>query len=204
MLKIVSIAFNIKKIRERYNLSQAELGEIAGVTDKAVSTWELGIKTPRMGAIEKISKYFNIPKSAIIDDDSGYSKGIKIPVLGKVQAGIPVEAIEGIIDYEEITPEMARTGEFFGLQIRGDSMEPKFSDGDVVIVRKQPDVNTGDIAIVLVNGDEATVKKIKKQSDGISLIPTNPAYDIMFYTNKEIETLPVIVLGKVVELRAKF
>ena len=102
------------------------------------------------------------------------------------------------------SPEMARQGEFFALQVKGDSMEPKFSDGDVVIVRKQEDVDSGDIAIILVNGDEATIKKVQKFDGGINLVPTNSAYPVLTYTNKEIEQLPVRVIGKVVELRAKF
>ena len=83
-------------------------------------------------------------------------------------------------------------------------MEPKISEGDVVIVRKQPDVESGEIAIVLVNGDEATIKKVQKFNGGINLIPSNSAYDVMTYTNEQIEKLPVRILGKVVELRAKF
>ena len=78
------------------------------------------------------------------------------------------------------------------------------SSGDIVIVRAQNDCDTGDIAIVLVNGDEATVKRIKKGPEGLMLIPNNPAYEPMYYSNAEIESLPVRVIGKVVELRAKF
>ena len=129
---------------------------------------------------------------------------LRIPVYGSVAAGIPIEAITDIEDYEEITPELARTGEFAALKIKGDSMEPKFSAGDVVIVRLQETVNNGDIAIVLVNGDEATCKKIKKTPEGIMLISTNTAYEPMFYSNRDIETRPVRIWGKVVELRAKF
>lgn len=200
----------LKELRESNGYSMDKLVDTynklfnAKMNKSTLSRYENGLQEPIYTVVVNFANLFHVSVDYLSCSNIDKPKGIKIPVLGKVQAGIPVEAIEDIIDYEEITPEMARTGEFFGLQIRGDSMEPKFSDGDVVIVRKQPDVNTGDIAIVLVNGDEATVKKIKKQSDGISLIPTNPAYDIMFYTNKEIETLPVIVLGKVVELRAKF
>lgn len=131
-------------------------------------------------------------------------RAVKIPVLGVVQAGLPIEAIENIIDYEEITEEMAHRGEYFGLQIRGDSMEPKFSEGDVVIVRKQPDVENGEIAIVMVNGDEATIKKVHKFEGGINLVPSNNSYDIKTYTYEQIEKIPVRILGKVVELRAKF
>lgn len=83
-------------------------------------------------------------------------------------------------------------------------MEPRIKDGDVVIIRKQNDCNSGDIAVVLVNGDEATVKRIKKRPEGIMLIPSNPAYEPMFYSNEDIEKLPVTIIGKVIELRAKF
>ena len=83
-------------------------------------------------------------------------------------------------------------------------MEPRIKDGDVVIVQKQDDCDSGDVAVVLVNGDEATVKRIKKEPEGIMLIPNNPSYEPKFYSNAEIENLPVKILGKVVELRAKF
>lgn len=132
------------------------------------------------------------------------AKSIQIPVLGCVKAGYPMEAIENVIDYEEIPSEMAKKGDYFGLKIKGDSMEPKFSDGDVIIVRKQPIVDNGEIAVVLVNGDEATVKKFYKLDSGVQLISTNPIYEPFFYTADEVNNLPVVVIGKVVELRAKF
>lgn len=135
---------------------------------------------------------------------TGYpaGRGVRIPVLGRVVAGIPIEAVEEILDYEEITPELASTGEFFALQVRGDSMLPKLEEGDVVIVKKQEDVETGDIAIVLVNGDEATIKQIKKVDGGIMLYGFNPdVYEPHFYSNQQIEELPVRILGKVIESR---
>ena len=83
-------------------------------------------------------------------------------------------------------------------------MEPRMMEGDVVIVRRQDDVDSGDVAIVLVNGDEATVKRVKKQEEGITLIATNTSvYEPHFYSNKEIAELPVRILGRVVELRGK-
>ena len=124
--------------------------------------------------------------------------------MGTVQAGLPSTAAENIIDYEEIDEALASTGEFFALQVRGDSMEPKFSQGDVVIVRKQDDADSGDIVVALVNGDEATIKRLKKRPEGILLIANNPTYEPMFFSNREIRELPVRVIGKVVELRAKF
>ena len=131
-------------------------------------------------------------------------QGVRIPVYGAVAAGIPLDAIQDIEDYEEITEDMARVGEYAALKIKGNSMLPRFTPGDVVIVRLQDDVDTGDIAIVMVNGDEATCKKIKKTPEGVMLISTNPEYEPMFFTNQEIKDKPVRIWGKVVELRAKF
>lgn len=99
---------------------------------------------------------------------------------------------------------MAKTGEFFGLQIHGDSMEPRMCEGDVVIVRKQEDAESGDIVIAMVNGDDATCKRLRKYRDGIELISNNPSYEPMFFSNQEIQEKPVRIIGKVVELRGKF
>ena len=133
-----------------------------------------------------------------------HAKGIRIPVLGRVAAGIPIEAIEDINDWEEIPESMAKNGEYFALRIQGDSMLPEIRQGDIVIVQKQPCVESGEIAIVLVNGNDATCKKIQKQENGITLIGYNTAvYSPTFYTRKQIEDLPVCVLGKVIEVRRK-
>ena len=130
--------------------------------------------------------------------------GVRIPVLGRVVAGIPIEAIEEIIDWEEIPQRMAASGKFFALRVCGHSMEPGIMEGDIVIVRQQEDVDNYDTAIVLVNGDEATVKRVKKQKEGITLIATNTSvYEPHFYSNQEIHDLPVKILGKVVEMRRK-
>ena len=214
----MSIGKNIKILRESKGLTQDELGKKIGVSGKTVSSWELETKTPRMGAIQRLADFFDVTKSEIIEDDDDsidiYSSDTQlhpsipgskwIPVVGTIPAGTPVEAIEEILDYEEISPQMASQGEHFALKIKGQSMEPKISDSDVVIVRKQDDCDSGDVAVVLVNGDEATVKRIKKEPSGIMLIPSNPAYEPKFYSNEQVKNLPVRIIGKVVELRAKF
>lgn len=138
------------------------------------------------------------------DEPSAAPDPTWINVLGRVAAGIPIEAIEEVIDHEQITEEMARSGKYIGLKIHGASMEPRMKEGDTVIVRLQDDCDSGDTVIAIINGDEATCKIIKKMPEGITLISTNPAYDPMFFSNSEIEEKPVRILGKVVELRAKF
>lgn len=192
----------LKLLRNQKRMSQAKLADELGVSASTVAMWESGEREPKnYETLEIIADYFNVNMEVLL---TGKLAPTKIPVLGKVVAGIPLEAVEEIIDYEEIPQSMARNGEYFALQIKGNSMEPKFSEGDVVIVRKQEDVDNGDIAIVLVNGNDATVKKIKKFDGGINLIPTNSEYEVITYTADEIEKLPVRIIGKVVELRAKF
>lgn len=131
-------------------------------------------------------------------------KGFKIPVLGSVTAGIPIDAIENIEGYEEIDINLAKTGNFFALRISGDSMQPQICKNDIVIVKQQPIVENGDIAIVLVNGNDATCKKIKKLDDSLMLISNNPKYEPMIYSANEVQELPVQILGKVIESRRKF
>lgn len=157
--------------------------------------------------LEQIASYFGVGVSVLTAADSvpvQKSKGVKIPVLGHVAAGLPIEAVEDILDYEEISEDMAARGDHFALKIKGDSMEPRIKAGDVVIVRQQSQVESGDVAIVLVNGDNATCKKVLLTNDGITLLPYNPSFEPIFYSADQVESLPVRILGKVVELRGKF
>ncbi len=142
--------------------------------------------------------------SALSSDVFRLEKGMKIPVLGDVAAGTPIFTEENYIGSEEISQELASTGEFFALRIHGDSMSPRISEGDIVIVRQQNYAETGDIVIVLINGDSATCKRLVKYQEGITLISFNPAYKPMKYSNKEILEKPINIIGKVVENRQKY
>ena len=133
-----------------------------------------------------------------------FGKSVKIPVLGRVAAGIPIDAITDILDYEEITETMSMTGEYFGLKIKGNSMLPRIAEGDVVIVRQQPDAESGEVVIAQVNGNTATCKKLIKHPTGISLVSFNPEYEPMYFSNEDILRLPVTIIGKVVENRQKY
>ena len=199
---------NLKEIRQSKKISQQKLADKIGVSRSTIAMWETGGSQPDNDNLKILADYFQVSTDYLLGNSpketTKNKKGIKIPVLGRVQAGIPVDAIEEIIDYEEITEEMAAQGDYFGLVIRGQSMMPRMVEGDVIIVRKQSDVDSGDIAVVLVNGNDATVKKIRKTESGIELVPLNPSFDIIYYTNEEIETLPVSIIGKVIELRGKF
>lgn len=204
---MAEIGKRIREKREAMGMTQEELAAKLGYKNKSsIAKIETGANDIVQSKVIEFANVLHTTVSYLMGWDLTPSskKGVAINVLGRVAAGIPIEAIEDVIDTEEISEEMAKTGEFFGLQIHGDSMEPKFSDGDVVIVRKQNDAESDDIVIAMVNGDDATCKRLKKYKDGIALISTNPTYDPMYFSKEEIETKPVRILGRVVELRAKF
>ncbi len=194
----------IKELRQQNGLTQLKLAELCGVHQTAVSQWEKGRTAPDSESLKILSGIFGVSTDKILGVNNSKTNKVKIPVLGYVRAGIPIEAVEEILDYEEISPKLASTGEFFALKIKGNSMEPRILEGDVVIVKKQNDVESGEIAVVLVDSMNATVKKVIKKGTSISLVPFNPNYDIMIFTAEEIETVPVEIIGKVVELRGKF
>lgn len=200
--------------RKELNLTMKQVADKVGVSEGTISRWESGkIADMRRDKIMAYAQALNISPAVIMGwDDVAPSSSVqmnsrsgkRIPVLGRVAAGIPIDAIEDVLDWEEISEDMSKTGEFFGLRIRGDSMQPRIIEGDVVIVRCQPDAESGDVVIVQVNGDAATCKRLSKHPSGISLISFNPAYEPMVYTNEEIESLPVTIIGKVVENRQKY
>ena len=190
-------------------MTQRQIADIVFVDCSSVTKWETGKAYPDYDKQNKLATFFNVSVDYLMgrtnESAPATTNSIKVPVLGYVAAGIPIEAIEEILDYEDLdTRNFNPSFEYFGLKIKGDSMTPRIQDGDVVIVRRQPDIESGEIAIVCINGDEATCKQIKKQPEGITLIPFNPAYDVKFYSNKEIEELPITIIGRVMELRSKF
>ena len=197
---------NIQYYMDKFGKSRQEICDAIGVKYTTFTDWVKGNTYPRIDKIELMANYFGISKANLVEEHHGSqsSLGVKINVLGRVAAGIPIEAVTDIIDTEEITEELAKTGSFFGLQIHGDSMEPRMCNGDVVIVRQQDDAESGDIVIAMVNGDDATCKRLRKYRDGIELISNNPAYQPMFFSNQDIIEKPVKIIGKVVELRGKF
>ena len=196
---------NLRAARKAKGMTQTEVAKIIGLTQSAYSDWERGETKIDSQSLKKLAALFETSVDYLLGDTPSGRRGVPIPVLGDVAAGIPIEAVEDIVDYEEIDAAMAATGDFFGLRIKGASMEPRIREGDVVIVRKQEDADTGDTAVVLVNGDSATVKRIKKEPDGgIWLLPNNPAYDPQHFSPAEVAETPVRIIGRVVELRGKF
>lgn len=212
---------NLNRYIQATGKTQADIAKAIGVSAQTFNTWVKGIAIPRMGKIQRLADYFNIGKTDLIDPHQAGESGdmvreagipykktitsVRIPVTGMIHAGIPADAVEDIIDWEDITPDIARRGEIIALQVKGDCMEPKISDKDVVIVLQQSDCNSGDTVVAMVNSEEAMLRVLKKFEDGsINLVPTNPSYPVERFSPDEVEKLPVRIIGKVIELRAKF
>ena len=207
---LLAIGGRIKALRKARGYSQEELSRLCGYNSRStINKIEMGINDIPQSKLQKIADVLHVSPTYLLgsDDesiDTSKITAVRIPVLGDVAAGLPISAIEDILDWEEITEQLASTGEFFGLRIHGDSMAPRICDGDVVIVRQQSDAESGDIVIVRIDHDQATCKRLRKYADGaLELISFNPSYEPRFYDRQAVEDLPVEVIGVVVELRGK-
>lgn len=197
---------NLKIARKAANMTQAEVAKIVGITQNGYSYWENGKAKIDHESLTKLANVFGVTTDFLVGiTEDAESKIAKIPVLGSVPAGIPLEAIEDIKDWEDIPASMVSSGkEYFALQVQGDSMWPDYLPGDVVIVQKTPSCASGDDCVVYVNGYDATLKQVKLGADGsVSLVPRNQSYPPRTYSREEVTSLPITIAGVVVELRRK-
>lgn len=201
-----AVCERIQYLIDSHKSSYGKVAEQTGIPKSAVHRYATGETTKiPVERIKLIAKAFCVSEGWLMGwEETSTSRAVRIPVYAAIPAGIPLEAIEDIIDWEEIAPDMAKQGDFFALRVKGDSMEPRIKDGDVVIVRCQSAVDNGALAVVMVNSSDATLKRFYRTDTGVKLVSSNPKYDPFFYTPAEVDALPIRVIGKVVELRAKF
>lgn len=214
------IGKKIKTLREARNMTLEQVGNIVGVGKSTVRKWETGeIVNMRRDKIAKLAEALGVEPSFLMgweDKEPAAEEkkphplprsheGVRIPVYGSIPCGVPIEAVDDITDWEDIPKEWC-TGDkqFFALVTKGDSMYPKYIEGDVVIVQKQEDFSSGDDCVVCINSDyEATLKTLYKLKEGIQVKPFNQSYPPRTYSWKEVEALPISIAGVVVELRRK-
>lgn len=174
----------IDKLCKEKGVSRRQMEREAGLSAGSSSKWKTGFK-PNNASLLKLANYFGVPFGTLLCNEEPNVTGVAISrpvvtinVYGTIPAGIPVEAIEDIIDNEQIPAEWLSGGkEYFALKVKGDSMYPVYLDGDIVIVRKQSTCRTGDDCVVYVNGFDATLKRVKMHDDGgIEIIPLNTNY----------------------------
>ncbi len=204
------LSHKLKYLRKKHNITQNEFAKIFNISNGAIAMWETGKRQPDTDMLKRIATYFNVSVDYLLglerkdDKKNKETTAIKVFVYGKIPAGIPMEAIEDILDIEEISEEMTKGGkEYFALRISGDSMVPNYLDGDVVIFEKTNDCENGEDCAVMVNGCDATFKRVEKKESGVMLKPLNPEYETYFYTNEQIETFPITICGVARELRRK-
>ena len=193
----------LRTTRRNRNLTQDDVARQIGVSRTSYLKYEKGTHEPDFDTLKKITELLGLKLEDLLGEKKAPAK-TKIPILGSVQAGMPTEAYEVIEGYEEIDEALASSGTYVALRIKGESMSPKILPGDIVIVKLQSDIDSGEVAVVFVDDAEATVKKVVKHSDGVSLIPYNPSYEPLFFSNQEILSRHVQIYGKVAELRRKF
>lgn len=202
-----AVGNRIRQLRIEKNMLAKDVAKIVGVLPSTYSRWEKGSNSPHK-YIEKLSQIFNVSTDFILKGEESEADKqrniIKVPVLGRVAAGIPIEAIQEVEDWEEMYKPGIGGDTYFALRIKGASMEPRLREGDIVIVKKTDYFESGNVCIVLVNGNEATVKVVQKQADGLTLIGYNTSvYPPHFYSAKDVQTLPVRIIGVVIEFRCK-
>lgn len=208
----IVISTPLKNARLKSGLKVEEISSRLGVSQQTYYNYESNKRQPDPTTLVNLADILGTSVDAILGREgfdanigpihSALSYGIKIKVLGKVPAGVPIEAVECVIDEIDISVEMANDEyEYLGLLVSGDSMFPEYLDGDIVIIRKQSTAETGDDVVAYVNGYDATLKRLQRMTGGIRLKALNPQYESKFYSNEDIKNLPVSILGVVVEMR---
>ena len=187
----------LKELREKKELFQSDVAKFLGISTPAYSYYEANKRNMPTETAIKLSKFFNVSVDYLLGVDTTNKR--LLPVLGTVKAGYNYLAQENVIDYIDPSMNITDPENYFGLIVKGDSMAPLFDEGDYLIVHKlDGEFSTNDIGIVLINGDEATVKKVVKTDTGIELHAFNPYYPVKKFTYEEMDKLPVKVIGVVV------
>lgn len=213
---MIQLYDNIRNRRQELGMTQAELAEKIGYADKSmIAKIEKGQVDLPQSKIMALAKALRIPASELmgweeskikkVEGITKYVHTVQIPVYGSVSAGNGAFAEGNIESYVEIPEEMAKHGEFFGLRVKGDSMEPDIKDGDIVIVKKQDDLpQEGKTVVAIVNGDEGFCKRLAKYADGLGLVSNNPNYMPKYFSAEEVRDLPVRIIGVVQRLIRDF
>lgn len=206
----------LKELRKASHLSQEDLGNVLGVQKAAVCKYETGRVALPNEVLIKLCDYFNVSadyllcreettvtplfktKTTISSRLMPVEDSVGVPLVGRVHAGLPMLADENIEEYIPVAANEAVAGEYFYMQVEGDCMEGEFiPEGALVLVRMQPSVENGRIAVVRL-GDEVLLRKVKTVGDSLMLIPANTKYEPMIVPRNEAE-----IIGRVTEVRIR-
>lgn len=196
---------NLRRYMRLNNKDRNDVARDLEIPYSTLTDWYNGNIYPRIDKIQILANYFGIQKSDLVESNSNSNKSI--PILGTVKAGYNWLAEENVIGYitdrDTIKDYEKNINEYFALKVTGDSMLPLLSDGDLVIVHDQDDIESGQTAVILINGEEATVKKVIKTNEGIELHAMNPYYPIKKFTFEDMKNIPIKIIGRVKEAKIK-
>ncbi len=191
----------LKKLRKEKGLYQKDLAEILGVGRTTIGNYEQGIRFPDKDLLNDLADYFNVSidyllgRSTQATPQNNNNDLAKVPVLGDIQAGYPVTAVENIEGYRPVTKDQIRNGDYFYLKVRGESMiNSRIHPGDYVLIKKQNTVKNGKIAVVSID-NEATLKKVYQKENQLILQPDNPDYEPIIVFDENVR-----IIGKVVKV----
>ena len=215
MFTNIELGEYLKNIRENKGISLREVEKLTGIGYSHLCMIENGRRNVTPALLKNLSKIYSADYIDLYEKagylDLAESEKLKntinniitIPILGTVKAGYDWLAEENIVDYLTIKEHLPNINEYYALRITGDSMLPLLSEGDLVIVHSQDDVESGQTAVILINGEEATVKKIIKTNEGIELHAMNPYYPIKKFTFEDMKNIPVKIIGRVRQAKIK-
>lgn len=213
----------LKELRKAKKVTQVEVAKYLGITNTAYSQYETEKRGMNADILLKLSEYFNVPVDAILGRDDAAAEQLaapvvpgfiteplppetaRIPILGSVRAGYGGLAIQEEIGFLDVGDDLKRRfPDAYVLYVKGDSMTPEANHGDLAICNPQPIVDNGDVAIICINGDEGTVKRVYLDKKGLTIVPSNPDYQEVHYTPEQVRTYPVNIIAKVVEIRHRY
>ncbi len=210
-----TFANRLEKAMNLKNMKQVDLVEKTNIDKSLISNYLKGKYKAKQDNLYLLAKILNVSEAWLMGYDVPMERNSEdilnkigaipifdidvtnIPLLGTVKAGYDYLAQENIIDYISFKVDGTDKENYYALNVVGDSMTPLFDDGDTVIVHKQDDFENGDNCVVLINGEEATIKKVYKDNTGIELKAVNPYYPPRLFSKKDIKDLPVKIIGVV-------
>lgn len=218
MTIIESFANRLQKAMNYANMKQVDLVNKTGLDKTLINKYLAGIMKAKQDKLTILADALNVNEVWLMGYDVPMERNLNaykvdelgnsvtsIPVLGTVKAGYNYLAQENWIKTIDVETSLVGNGEnYFALKVHGDSMSPVLVENDIVIIRRQNDFENGDIVVAIINGDEATIKKAKKNDNSILLQPLNTNYEPLIYTYDEMKTIPVEIIGIVKQLKREF
>ncbi len=206
----------LKQLRKNKGLTQAEIANIIDMSQSVYARYESGKIDPPIETLKALADYFGVSVDEILGRDTAAPKRktaaapvpdflsketALIPIIGRVRAGYDALAEQYIEGYMELEASIkTRWSDAAILKVWGDSMEPELQAGDYVIITQTAEVRSGDLAVICINGDEGTIKRVHFDKDGLDLIPTNPSYGTLHFTAEQVQSLPVLIRARAVRV----